>query len=50
VNRKTLTTYAGIALAIIVLVFSAWAIGRAWDYTIEQHNSPDAPNYTHTTE
>ena len=47
--NKTLKTYAGIALAIIVLVFSAWAIGRAWDYTIDTHNSPNPPQYTNTT-
>lgn len=41
--------YTYLALVAIALVFSLWAIGRAWDYTMDTYNAP-APALAHTAE
>ena len=47
-NRRA-RAYTYLALTMIALVFSLWAIGRAWDYTMDTYNAP-APALTHTAE
>lgn len=48
-NRRA-RAYTYLALTMIALVFSLWAIGRAWDYTMDTYNSPYPPALTHTAE
>ena len=45
--NRSARAYAYLALVAIALVFSLWAIGRAWDYTMDTYNAP-APALTHT--
>lgn len=47
-NRRA-RAYTYLALTTIVLVFAVWAIGRAWDYTMDTYNAP-APVLAHTAE